>query len=151
MRKAAGIQECPSCSVFCMRKNTKDKRVICLSCSKGTSMYEFCWYCLGKWQTSGITNCGNSSCSGEDPRFKILKEAPLKVIVGLKDCPSIRACPNCGILIQHEKACKHMVCICGQKFCFICLKTPNASGNYNCGTYNSHCTISEIQKVIPGQ
>lgn len=148
MRKSAGIQECPQCSVFCMRINPKDRRVVCLACSKGTR-YEFCWYCLGDWKTFGTTSCGNTACEGEDPRLKILKKAKLKEIVGLKGCPSIRACPNCGMLIQHEKACKHMVCVCAQKFCFICLGVPDEDGHYQCGLYNSHCTIAPVQTAVP--
>lgn len=151
MRKASGIQECPKCTSYCIRKNKKDRRVKCLFCSKDGSTYEFCWYCLGKWSNPRSTSsCGNAACSGEDPRLKILREAEKKKIVGLADCPSIRACPKCGMLIYHTRACKHMVCICGQKFCFICLKKA-VDGKYQCGTYNSHCKIAPIQVVMPDE
>lgn len=151
MRKASGIQECPKCTTFCVRQNKKDRRVICLFCSKDGTRYEFCWYCLGDWSNESSTSiCGNLACTGEDPRLKILRDAEKKEIVGLRGCPSIRACPNCGLLINHTKACKHMVCICGQKFCFICLAVP-VDDEYQCGTFNSHCTIAEVQTSIPGE
>ncbi|XP_069121398.1 ubiquitin-ribosomal protein eL40 fusion protein-like [Argopecten irradians] len=81
----------------------------------------------------------------EDPRLEILKSAPRKTIAGLYACPSIRACPKCGSLIKHTSGGKHMVCVCGQKFCFICLIKPGTDGKYRCGAYNSHCTIAPIQ------
>ncbi|XP_033725524.1 uncharacterized protein LOC117315441 [Pecten maximus] len=40
MRKSAGIQKCPKCTVFCMRQNCNDRRVLCLSCSKNGKRYE---------------------------------------------------------------------------------------------------------------
>ncbi|XP_069109325.1 uncharacterized protein [Argopecten irradians] len=94
----------------------------------------------------GNSNYGNDVCTDEDPILKILKEAPLKEIVGLKGCPSIRACPKCGSLIEHIKDCKHMVCVCGQEFCFICLNKPGAYSNYCCGFFK--CTIAPIQDMI---
>ena len=39
-------------------------------------------------------------------------------------CPSKRACPACGVVIEYESACKHFHCaLCGHNFCFICLKS----------------------------
>ncbi|XP_077978805.1 uncharacterized protein LOC144434221 [Glandiceps talaboti] len=153
LRKAQGIQECPQCKTLCERVDKKNHRVVCIIChkQKGT-MFEFCWYCLHEWKTKGsITQCGNTVCSGKDPRLKILQECPKKNIVGVDDCPSRRACPGCGMLIEHEKACKHMACTCGQRFCFICLKAPSESnGEYQCGSYNSPCTVAPIQTKIPG-
>lgn len=123
--------------------------MICSFCSKGGTMYEFCWYCLHQWFGSGIKDCGNADCNGEDPRLKILKDSPTKSVVGVK-CPSRRACPKCGMLIEHEKACKQMVCRCGQKFCFICLKVASSTGRYQCGSFNSKCTPAPVQSTIPG-
>ncbi|XP_069109323.1 E3 ubiquitin-protein ligase DDB_G0292642-like [Argopecten irradians] len=148
MRRSVGIQECPKCTVFCTRKSSKDRRVSCLYCRKSGKAFDFCWYCLGEWNSSGTRNCGNTACTGKDPRVKILETAPNKTIVGLAGCPSMRACPKCGMLIQHTEACKQMKCICGQKFCFICLKKAGDDGRYRCGTYNSHCKIAPRQEEI---
>ncbi|XP_002733653.2 uncharacterized protein LOC100371864 [Saccoglossus kowalevskii] len=152
LRKAQGIQECPQCKTLCERIDKKNLRCICAICThKRSKTFEFCWFCLHEWKTKGsISNCGNSSCSGEDPRLKILRTCPKKTIVGVPNCPSRRACPSCGMLIEHDKACKHMVCFCGKKFCFICLTKPDAKGSYQCGSYNTKCTIAAIQTKIPG-
>ncbi|XP_002732174.2 putative E3 ubiquitin-protein ligase ariadne-2, partial [Saccoglossus kowalevskii] len=151
LRRAQGIQECPKCKSLCERVDVKARRVVCVLCSATEIKFEFCWYCLHEWKdVSSVVVCGNSSCSGEDPRLKILRECPKKCIVGVTQCPSRRACPSCGMLIEHETACKHMVCPCGQKFCFICLTKPNSSGSYQCGTYNSKCRVAEIQTKVPG-
>ncbi|XP_078619905.1 uncharacterized protein LOC144886928 isoform X2 [Branchiostoma floridae x Branchiostoma japonicum] len=150
LRKGMGIQECPKCHSMCERVNRKDKRVVCPLCSaRGAMEFHFCWHCLHEWVGSGIDKCGNDDCSGEDKRLKILRECKKKTIVGVLGCPSIRACLQCGMLIEHDRACKHMVCTCGQKFCFICLK-PAVDDQYQCGTYNSPCKITEVQTAIPG-
>ncbi|XP_070557718.1 uncharacterized protein [Ptychodera flava] len=151
LRKAQGIQECPKCHSLCERVQKKDRRIVCVLCTNETGKtFEFCWYCLFEWKKKGsITECGNEACSGEDPRLQILFQSVKKTIVGVRDCPSRRACPSCGMLIEHEKACKHMVCPCGQKFCFICLRKP-LNGVYLCGSYNSPCEKAPLQQTIPG-
>ncbi|CAH1244597.1 UBB [Branchiostoma lanceolatum] len=150
LRKGRGIQDCPKCHSFCGRINKKDKRVVCPLCSASDGVeFHFCWHCLHKWVGGGTETCGNDNCSGEDPRLKILRDCTKKTIVSVQDCPAVRACPKCGMLIEHEKDCKHMTCVCGQKFCFICLKKPDQYGSYQCGSYNSPCEIADVQKTIP--
>ncbi|KAI8499082.1 hypothetical protein Bbelb_235350 [Branchiostoma belcheri] len=149
LRKGMGIQECPKCHSLCERINKKHKRVVCPLCSASDGVeFHFCWHCLHQWVGGGIEKCGNDSCGGEDPRLKILRDCKKKTIVGVANCPAVRACLKCGMLIEHEKACKHMDCVCGQKFCFICLK-PAVNGHYQCGMYNSPCEIADVQKTIP--
>ncbi|WAR17317.1 RL40-like protein [Mya arenaria] len=153
LRKAVGIQDCPSCKSYCERKRKTDQRVICPICTKEKGkLYEFCWFCLKPWLTAGngTKDCGNACCTGEDPRKKIIKDCPKKTVIGVPNCPAVRACPSCGLLIEHKDACKQMECPCGQKFCFICLQKANARGQYQCGTWNFKCAIAPIQTVIPG-
>ncbi len=39
-------------------------------------------------------------------------------------CPAIRACPFCAVLIEHNEGCKMMSCRkCRNEFCFVCLKS----------------------------
>lgn len=152
LHKAMGIQECPGCHSYCERANAKDKRVICKICTKnkgGCKLFEFCWSCLHEWKTSGIDKCGNEECGGEDPRIRILRDAPLKDVVGVQT-PSCRACPQCGLLIEHTKACKHMVCKCGAQFCYICLKLKDATKGWQCGLFNAKCTVAPRQTVLSG-
>eukprot|EP00058_Branchiostoma_floridae_P027085 XP_002612576.1 hypothetical protein BRAFLDRAFT_219613 [Branchiostoma floridae] len=150
LRKGMGIQECPKCHSMCERVDKKDKRVVCPLCSASDGVeFHFCWYCLHEWVGRRVDKCNNADCNGEDKRLKILRECKKKSIVGVSNCPAIRACLTCGMLIEHDRACKHMACICGQKFCFICLK-PAVSGSYQCGTYNSPCVVAPVQTTIPG-
>ena len=93
---------------------------------------------------------GNDDCSGEDKRLRILRNCPRKIIVGVAGCPSRRACPGCGMLIEHERDCKHMRCRCGKEFCFICLK-PKESSGWTCGSYNTACKVAAVQTRIPGE
>ena len=152
LRKSMGIQECPGCHSLCERKDKKDKRLICRICTEDKGKrYEFCWVCLHEWKLSGTDKCGNEECDGEDPRLRTLRETPTKGVVGVIT-PSTRACPSCGSLITHIEACKHMVCLCGTNFCFICLKTRDGpNGSWSCGTFNSKCDPAPRQTEIPGQ
>ncbi|CAG2192967.1 unnamed protein product [Mytilus edulis] len=145
LKKSLGIRQCPECKSYCERMNQKDVRVICRLCSRKLGgRFEFCWSCLRKWSTSGTAKCGNSNCSGEDSRKKILTDCPEKVVVGVS-CPAIRACPKCGLLIEHKEACKQMKCPCGQKFCFICLKMADGTGRYACRSFNFKCEKAPVQ------
>ncbi|XP_077982907.1 uncharacterized protein LOC144437761 [Glandiceps talaboti] len=137
-----GVQECPRCSSFCERQDEKNPRVVCSICTmKKRSNYEFCWNCLREWKAGGTTNCGNIGCTGEDQQLEILKTCQPKTIGAVPNCPSHRACPSCGVLIEHIDACKQMKCRCGQNFCFICLKK-----DFQCTQY---CAVAEIQVKIP--
>lgn len=149
--KAMGIQECPNCKSFVERINKKDVRLTCSFCQKKLHEdFQFCWHCLHEWvDRSSTTKCGNVDCAGEDKRLKILRDCSKKVIVGVAGCPSLRACISCGMLIEHVKACKHMTCRCGKKFCFICLK-PKGSSGWKCGSYNQACEIASVQTAIAG-
>ncbi|ESP01086.1 hypothetical protein LOTGIDRAFT_139990, partial [Lottia gigantea] len=109
--KGVKIQECPRCHSYCERKDSKSVRVICPICTRQKEeLYEFCWFCLKTWLTNTTHDCGNHGCSGEDPRIRLLRNAPKKSIVEVPNCPSVRSCPKCGLLIEHIKACKQMVC-----------------------------------------
>ncbi|XP_045161197.2 uncharacterized protein DDB_G0292642-like [Mercenaria mercenaria] len=150
LRKAVGIQSCPRCKLFCERKSKTDQRVRCLVCkTEAGGRYEFCWFCLKTWLTNEFKNCGNSGCTGEDPRLRVIKNCPKKKVVGV-ECPAIRACPTCGLLIEHKEACKQMTCTCGQKFCFICLKKANGDGIYQCGVWNFKCEVAPVQTSLSG-
>lgn len=152
LRKAIGIQECPKCHSLCQREDTKHRRVVCVLCSRQPGVeecYEFCWYCFHEWvNKSSLTECGNAECNGEDPRIKVLRDASTKEVVGVK-CPSCRACPSCGMLIEHLRDCKHMSCRCGAEFCFICLKKKEGD-KWQCGSYETHCIPAARQTTIPG-
>ncbi|XP_031557708.1 E3 ubiquitin-protein ligase arih1-like [Actinia tenebrosa] len=149
LMKSAGIQECPRCMSMAERPEKK-VRVVCPLCTlrRGTN-FEFCWNCLREWKTTGTKKCGNEDCSGEDPRLKILRECKKKTVIGVENCPAIRACVKCGMLIEHIKNCKQMICRCKAEFCFICLSTKTKKG-WSCGSYNQACKIAPIQTSVVG-
>lgn len=62
-----------------------------------------------------------------DQRLHLLQNCPtvtLPQVHGVTACPSMRACPTCGTLLEHDKtACKNLFCPrCKKEFCFVCLK-----------------------------
>ena len=149
-QKAMGVQQCPGCRSFCMRNDPKLNCVKCPVCAQKNLLSEFCWSCLHPWIAAkkDQNRCGNPVCDGGDPRLRYLREAPKTKIYEVM-CPSIRACPNCGILIHHESGCKHMQCTgCKKQFCFVCLGKPDEKGNWMCGRYNSKCNPAEVQTQL---
>lgn len=144
-----GMQQCSNCQSYCARINEKTVRTLCPVCTiKSNSAVEFCWSCRRTWQTSKTIDCGNLNCPSEDPKKKILRECNEKDISGVK-CPSIRACPKCGLMIEHTDGCKQMQCTCKQKFCFLCLQMANNQGSYVCGTNYNKCERAPAQVEIP--
>ena len=146
VRGMGGIRECPGCGHYCERKDKTKTRVYCRQCAKENREAQYCFYCSAPWKNpSSTTDCGNPKCNGI---LDIIRTAPNKNVIGV-ECPSIRMCPTCGALIEHEKACKHMKCTyCSTNFCFICLRTT-VNSIWQCGAYNTKCTPAPIQTVIP--
>ncbi|XP_002734183.1 uncharacterized protein LOC100374165 [Saccoglossus kowalevskii] len=81
--------------------------------------------------------------SDSEWRSVILKECPKNTIGYISNCPTIRACPACKMVIEHNGGCNEMVCRCGHKFCFICLQ-PALNNRLNCGAHDS-TSIAAIQ------
>lgn len=129
LQKADGLQQCPSCTVWCFKDSKMGNFVRCPMCKT-----DFCWACLRDWIASNNSRiCGNPDCDGRDNREKILAECPLKKINECAECPSIRACPRCLLLVEHKDMCGHMSCPdCQYGFCFICLRGKTSSGDWPC-------------------
>ncbi|XP_004079956.1 putative E3 ubiquitin-protein ligase ARI6 isoform X2 [Oryzias latipes] len=120
-------KSCPECKVPVTRKDDSNLRVRCQVCSKEKRDFDFCWQCLKEWKgpQPRTDHCDNDGCFSE--ALRTLWNCPEIVFHSVKDvtgCPSIRACPTCGSLVQHSsKYCKSIVCPrCKVKFCFVCLK-----------------------------
>ncbi|XP_024656349.1 uncharacterized protein LOC112431850 [Maylandia zebra] len=119
---------CPGCSSSVVRKDVSNLSVCCSWCSKEKDRtYEFCWQCLKEWKgpRPRSDRCDNVGCSNET--LQILKNCEdiiFESVNNVSGCPCIRACPTCGVLVEHnKKECKNIVCpTCKKEFCFVCLK-----------------------------
>lgn len=146
------ISECPGCTSFCVRINESKRCTSCRYCAnrKGRAFY-FCWDCKKEWIGEPRNEyCGNDKCTNEEilEKLRTCPEKDIKYLRGLK-APSLRACPNCGSLIQHADACKHVTCKeCKVKFCFVCLRICYEGSSF-CGSYNVQCSVAERQTKIP--
>ena len=150
--KDTNVSECPGCSNHCVRKDETTNRVYCRICSRRGKPHTYCWNCRRPWKNSGSNlHCGNAGCD-TGSFLKILREAPLKTLEFLPksvQVPSKRACPTCGIVIEHREGCKHMKCTgCNTEFCFLCLK-KKVEGSLYCGSYNTVCTVAPVQDELP--
>ena len=145
------ISECPGCSNYCERQDKTTNRVYCRICSDLGKPHTYCWDCHRPWNNSGSKlQCGNAGCNTA-AFVEILREAPLTTLSFLPksvQVPSKRACPTCGVVIEHKGGCKHMKCTgCGTDFCFLCLKKKVEGSSY-CG-YNTVCTVAPVQDKLP--
>ncbi|KAM4564788.1 uncharacterized protein V3H82_013912 isoform 1-T1 [Fundulus diaphanus] len=126
---ASITRRCPGCKSPVARQNEFNLCVSCKTCTeKGGRLYEFCWQCQREWKgpKPRLDRCENDGCC--NTALQTLKTCPdivFDTVTGITGCPSIRACPTCGSLLEHKRNhCKHLTCPqCKIKFCFVCLKT----------------------------
>ena len=149
--KDPDISECPGCTGLCERMDKGNKCSICHICTrKKGKTYHFCWDCKREWIGSPSNEqCGNEKCNKEVilEKLRTCPEKEIQYLKGLK-CPSIRACPSCGSLIEHESQCKHITCqACKKEFCFVYLRLVS-NGSSSCGIYYTKCAVAPRQKTI---
>ncbi|XP_043084493.1 probable E3 ubiquitin-protein ligase ARI7 [Puntigrus tetrazona] len=132
-KKIVDFKDCPGCGAFIERSDGSNLCVECSVCTATTGrVFEFCWMCERPWRgpRPRADQCGNAGCRGADRELlgRCPEVALLSVVHKGTDtpvrCPAIRACPFCGVLIEHNKGCKIMSCSeCKQGFCFACLRS----------------------------
>ena len=150
------IRKCPFCDVYCERQNTSANHVRCISCARkpGGGNKVFCWLCLKPWKNDfWAADCGNEDCNVNKRKLERLKESPMTTVTFFpgKKIYKLRACPNCGVLIEHKSGCKQMTCAkCTIEFCFICLR-KRVGGSWSCGIYDTPCALAPIQTDIPSK
>uniref|UniRef100_A0A8C5CF32 Putative E3 ubiquitin-protein ligase ARI6 n=2 Tax=Gadus morhua TaxID=8049 RepID=A0A8C5CF32_GADMO len=141
---APKFKACPGCKTYVERQaldNLCFQCTICKESNKPTK--QFCWQCLRPWKGRAprSDSCDNDDCS--DKVLDLLKGCDtmtLSQVPGVGPCPSIRACPTCGMKVEHnQKACKNILCPrCQVEFCFVCLKLKKKC----CETSNSYTACS---------
>lgn len=120
--------QCPGCNSSVVRKNVSSLNVCCYLCTtKKGQNYEFCWQCLREWEgpRPRSDRCDNDGCCNETLKtLKNCEDITFESVMDVSGCPSIRACPTCGSLVEHNsKKCKNVTCPrCKTEFCFVCLK-----------------------------
>ncbi|XP_019951054.1 E3 ubiquitin-protein ligase DDB_G0292642-like isoform X2 [Paralichthys olivaceus] len=122
------IQQCPQCKTCVERKDLSNLCVVCIICSADQKTpYHFCWQCQRKWKGHGPRSdrCANDGCANKDLQLlQTCRTINLPDVKGVTNCPSVRACPTCGLKVEHNKQyCKNIECPrCHVPFCFLCLK-----------------------------
>ncbi|KAM9827317.1 uncharacterized protein ACB057_017698 [Neosynchiropus ocellatus] len=91
------VKSCPGCKSSVLRTNPNDLSVKCTVCSAGgVGLYIFCWQCLREWRGPAprADRCDNEGCNA----------------TSLNKLKNLRACPTCGILIEHNTSgCNRMM------------------------------------------
>ncbi|KAI9543269.1 hypothetical protein NQZ68_011918 [Dissostichus eleginoides] len=122
------VKSCPGCKCSAVRSDVNNLRVCCVMCTAKTNVaFSFCWQCLEEWKGPSPypDRCANEGCiSKAQEILNTCHDITFKDVKGVSGCPSVRACPTCGLLVEHNKnRCKYIGCLrCKVKFCFVCLK-----------------------------
>ncbi|XP_043923880.1 uncharacterized protein DDB_G0292642-like [Protopterus annectens] len=150
------FKSCPSCHSYVERKDLTNLNVCCLICTAQLGRpFEFCWQCLKEWKGSAprADRCENTECKNRD--LETLKNCIVIELPGttVTNCPSIRACPICGQLIEHNQTgCKNVRCSrCQNEFCFACLEPTRACQATRPNSYFTTCAkpVAPKQTSIP--
>uniref|UniRef100_UPI00398E8D4C ankyrin repeat and IBR domain-containing protein 1-like n=1 Tax=Pristiophorus japonicus TaxID=55135 RepID=UPI00398E8D4C len=150
------FKPCPGCGSFIEREDVVKNSINCSICTANTGRnYRFCWQCLKPWKSTGnvLDTCGNSDCFNVE--LEQLKRCSMVSLPNseIKSCPLVRACPTCGILIEHTlQGCKYMVCArCKVEFCFACLEIGQECMRSKSGSYYKICAkdVAPRQSSIP--
>ncbi|KAM6909064.1 E3 ubiquitin-protein ligase RNF19A-like [Xenentodon cancila] len=121
-------QPCPQCKTCVERKDLSNLCVQCIICTNTQkTAYQFCWQCQRKWKGPGPKSdrCDNDGCMNKDLQLlQTCKTISLPEVKGATSVPSVRACPECGMKVEHNRQyCKNVTCHrCKSVFCFLCLK-----------------------------
>lgn len=133
------IKPCPKCEKFILREDSNNK-IQCLNCSNKRQIFHFCWQCEQKWLDMGSNvRCGNNVChSYEEEALKNCEFIYLASCPKLGKIPSVRACPSCDKLLEHDgHGCKNITCNkCQVEFCFACLETTKVCQRLKNGYYD---------------
>ncbi|XP_059211524.1 E3 ubiquitin-protein ligase RNF19B-like [Centropristis striata] len=121
------VKSCPGCKSAVVRTDLNNLQVYCISCTaRQNKAFTFCWQCLNEWKGPAPRSghCENDECHSPLEILRTCPEIRFKVVKGVTGCPSTRACPTCGLLVEHDGTrCKHITCSrCKVKFCLVCLK-----------------------------
>ncbi|CAJ1086151.1 uncharacterized protein LOC117807632 [Xyrichtys novacula] len=126
--KYCEIKPCPQCKTNLERVDLGNLCVVCTICTANQKKtYQFCWQCLKTWKGPGPRSdrCDNQGCINKDLELlQTCKSISLPAVKGVTECPSVRACPTCGMAVEHSQDyCKNIHCPrCNVSFCFVCLK-----------------------------
>ncbi|XP_072896976.1 E3 ubiquitin-protein ligase DDB_G0292642-like [Hemitrygon akajei] len=136
-------KQCPRCRTYVERKDETNLSVTCSVCTANNATpFEFCWQCMKEWKGPAPRSdkCDNEGCI--NIQLETLKNCDTKTLAysNIQNCPKIRACPTCGLLIEHQDMCKYVVCVrCHVEFCFACLNTKAICSESS--EYSLHCAI----------
>ncbi|XP_069102326.1 uncharacterized protein [Argopecten irradians] len=141
---------CPQCDEAIIA--TCQNYFMCYYCGQRDENNTFCRRCLQlvipPWMM-----CKNSECQKSLEQTKsLLSTCQERIIVNVRGCPVVRACPKCQCIIEFDDSdlCKHMTCpnrTCRTRFCFICLSIQNNTRHWPCGSAFAPCTPAPRQKV----
>lgn len=149
------VKSCPGCKSSVLRTDFSNLCTKCTVCTADLNRtFTFCWQCLREWKgpSPRSNRCENHGCINKS--LETLRKCPditFQNVEGITGCPSIRACPTCGFLVEHDTTgCKNIFCTrCKVQFCFVCLKMKEEC--FETSEYYKPCSsgVAPRQTSIP--
>ncbi|RUP47867.1 hypothetical protein BC936DRAFT_145247 [Jimgerdemannia flammicorona] len=169
MSLVKGMQKCPKCQSYCDRSDKNTHTVVCSICtSQDGAVFAFCWKFL--CQTSATYKCASPDCQGNDPRLAILhteggrlaqstpslRAAPARTAVSLSNTSPPVSTLSAGALrisgrfqIFGLNPSHNFLPLTNRILSFVCLKTRQPSGEWQCGGSSTVCDVAPVQTEIP--
>jgi IBR domain, a half RING-finger domain len=96
------LKGCPTVDCEgCLKRTNPDTPAVCCDCQK-----QFCFKCLNTWHPS--ETCESQIDKGYEEW-------------ALPNSETVGTCVNCGIKIEKEGGCPHMICkLCNHEWCWVC-------------------------------
>jgi hypothetical protein len=161
IKNSLTIKQCPECTSYLERVDSLDLKMTCIICKIiYDKEFSFCWQCESEW-TGGRSGrnmdvCGSPVCKNNDlDILSMCSYVRLPSCPTIGSIPSIRACPLCGKLAEHNgSGCKNVKCPrCDVSYCFSCLETTDICNKTS--THLKKCILpvahkqAEIQSSKP--
>ncbi|XP_075948749.1 putative E3 ubiquitin-protein ligase ariadne-2 isoform X1 [Anarhichas minor] len=150
------VKSCPGCQCRVVRTDLCNLSVQCTVCTADKKRtFIFCWQCLREWKGPAPCSgwCGNDDCNNPLKTLTTCSDITFEDVRGVTGCPSVRACPTCGLLVEHNTTqCKNVVCgRCKVGFCFVCLKLTEECLRLKPSSYCELCStgVAPRQTSIP--
>jgi hypothetical protein len=108
----------PNCKfIFAIDETDKDEEAFHLRCDLCSQHY--CLKCKVKY------HFGKSCIAYKKERLKTANHDDIMFLAYIQS-QKIKGCPKCGRFVERESGCAHMICICGEQFCYMCGKSQAA-------------------------
>ncbi len=107
----------PNCKyIFAIDETDKDEESYHLRCDICAQHY--CLKCKVKF------HFGKSCLAYKKHKLQTANHDEIATMAFIQSL-KIKSCPKCGSFVERDSGCAHMICVCGEQFCYMCGKSQS--------------------------